>query len=191
MFTRRKLSLLALTAFAVAAINTAHASTVTDDLTLNVTGLAVDPFTASFNLTFDPTQSYQNVSAITLNSSSVPLTNPFTFSYSPVGGGSYSFLSVRNDLAGSSPDYLKFGLAFPTNDITGSGDILADTGFGVGDAVVLYKDAVQSVSQTGTYTVSQVSAVPLPGSVGMFGTALLGLGLFSRRQRPQNTQRFA
>lgn len=186
MFIFRKQHLLAVLALAVLSAQ-AKAAVITETLNVSATGFVatggssvgpIDPMTLSFTISYDPTQFYftPSTTGITLNSVNVPHTAPLSFTAFP---GSLDVSTIVAAVPGGPA----------------SNGFLADIGY---DSSGFYLTSAQYYSGAGYYidptggngraagTVTDgISAVPLPATLPMFGTALLGLvGFGIGKRRP-------
>jgi hypothetical protein len=145
----------------------ATASTITErvDFTARGSGGPVDPVIGSFTISYDPSLHYWNETGpdITLNSLNIAVDSPLSFTYDP---GSY--LQVGGS-AGSAIGYTWGANDFVLSLFPGFFNVLAYSQ--VGQTTGFYSSDI-----TATYTPVSVAATPIPGSVVMLVTALLGLG---------------
>lgn len=183
---------------AIAAItltcSVAHAAIVSDHFDLSAPGSAfvgspgaafAATQTVSFDITFDTSQTYTNAtSGITNFTHSFADDSGVGFSYDPinkyltVGGLSDG---VGDVLFGTNDFYLHITNFTTTQDFQ-------QIGFTKANGDYYYTPAASAVTVT-IGPVSTVSTVPLPGSLPMFGAALLGVASvgFARRRRKAAT----
>ena len=187
MFTRTKTCLLTLV-FAALPLSASHASTLTETFTVsgagwgNIAGSTPatgGPFDLSFTATFDPTQSLLTPQTGIVNSVTIAGTQPLSYAYETFGG------------SGGLLNFQSGGTGFPsyggqiTVDGTGLATILDDANFSLGPTEEFDSNYTPLGSPFGTASVSgAISPVPLPGTVGMFGSALVGMiGLAGLRRK--------
>ena len=151
----------------------------------NLSGYAapVDPVTGSFDITFDPTLTYINVTTgISLNNLNITLGSALSFDYDPstdrlyVGGLENSAASIP---VGAANDFWLYIYGFTSAPVfyqAGYKQILAN----VPDAVYYY---TLPTNPTGSVSVTSASAVPAPAALPLLASGLGGLGLLGWRRK--------
>ncbi len=191
---RRKaaISVVAMLMLTLSLVFPASATTETDYVTFSVGGFTTsgfnsplgtaptDPVTGSFTVTFDPTQGYAGDTAdITLNSLTITTPgSPIAFDYytSYPGGGDLMYVGGTN--AGVN------GCQFNTNDFCLVIDFFHNQPF---VSSFTYTVAGRGEESYGAYSTNPnftesitVTTVPLPATLLLFGSGLLGLGGWRR-----------
>ena len=180
-------------AAAAALTASAQAATVTDLVSFTAFGFSasggtppVDPVTGSFTISFDPSQTYNDVSTgITLDTLNIALGSALTFSYSPTG---VSADELRVGGASDGADKVQFSP--PTDDFWLYIDnfTTAPSFQQVGYAQVAAGPniffTVDAAGSGGTVTVTPVtSGVPEPASWAVMLAGFGGLGAAIRSRR--------
>ena len=163
----------------------ANAAMMTYYVTFNAAGFdpvaPVEPVTGSFTITFDPTQSYTaETSGITLNSLNINLDSAVAFTYPYVGSSGDTLLvggeqnGSKNILAGTND----FGLVidnFTTSEPSFYAFLYSQTNQ---TSVYVAFPAGEIGSISGS-----VTSQPVPPSVLLLGSGLVGLGALSWRRK--------
>jgi hypothetical protein len=149
-------------------VSQATASTMTYDVTFSSpyfdVGAPVNPVTGSFTITFDPTQTYTNATSVTMTSLNIALGSAPGFDY-PYGAPD---LLVVGGLENGV-----LGVAAGTNDFVLVIQEFTTHPF-LSGMQLQYSQAGTTVWNTFALT-GTVTAVPLPPTVLLLGSGLLGL----------------
>jgi hypothetical protein len=203
MFAKSLMGGIAATVLALGMVSGAQASTITDVVTFSISAIYPDnsdvhgsqtyngsaTVTGSFDLTYDPTVTYgpgyvtavpAKLTDFTLNVTNAKLgsgnlASSFGAPYSWTYSGGVIQLASGNTPVTANPASIAAGsdqLVLRIN--TGAGGTTVESGVWYS-----YSGLTQVLTSSGSAT---VSAVPLPASLPLFVTGLLGLGAFGRRR---------
>ena len=178
----------------VAVVGAANAATVSYDVTFSATNFAsaygqaapTDPVMGSFQITFDPTQTYtDDTSAITLQSLNIALSSALSFDYSPTdnSNGAADELVVGGVLNGATtvqynPPTDDFWLHINTFTVSPTFQQVGYSQTSLGSANLFYTSGTPG--QDGSVT---VTAVPELSTWAMLIAGFVGLGGFGYTRR--------
>jgi len=143
-------------------------------------GIPGNTVSGSFDLQFDPTLSYlDSTIGITQNSLNVPVDSPIAFSYSPIAGGTLAIGGLENGAAFLS------SFPFATDDFVLTISLLNVAPFAlfVGQTFDFGNFGFLNVAYQTSLSVNDVTPVPVPAALVLFGSALAGFFGFGKLRK--------